>query len=186
MLGFFVKLVSWELRIVFKFRSSHLEVLHKKYLFWKFWKIFTKTPVVGFCFNKIARPVSLNKIGLQCGCFSRNFPKSVKQSFRYIWTAASVINLYLYRYLHIFLVHFHLNHSKSYGCSQVRIIIEIYHITLLFLLFSTYRPEIMSTDNGDLILCRFQLPKSHLAARKFFWLAFHRHATCWLHFRITY
>ena len=48
-------------RIVYNFRSSRLEVLHKKYMFWKFWKVVTKTPVVGSCFNKIARPATVLK-----------------------------------------------------------------------------------------------------------------------------
>ena len=32
---------------IYKFRSSRLEVLHKKSLLWKFWKMFAKTPAVG-------------------------------------------------------------------------------------------------------------------------------------------
>ena len=35
------------MRHVYKFRGSRLGVLHKKYLLWKFWKVFMKTPVVG-------------------------------------------------------------------------------------------------------------------------------------------
>ena len=46
------------MRFVYKFS---LEVSHEKYLFWKFWKFFTKTPVLGSCFNKIARPVTALK-----------------------------------------------------------------------------------------------------------------------------
>ena len=46
------------LSIVYKFRYSHLEGLHKKYLFWKLWKSW---PMVGSCSNNIARPVTLLK-----------------------------------------------------------------------------------------------------------------------------
>ena len=46
----------WEL-----LRSTCLEVLIKKYLFWKAWKIFTKTLVVGSGFDTIARPVTVLK-----------------------------------------------------------------------------------------------------------------------------
>ena len=66
-------------------------------------------------------------------------------------TAASVISLYLYKYLHILPIHFHLNHSKSYGCSQVYVIIGMYHIALVLLLCRTCTLEIMQTDNADLI-----------------------------------
>ena len=94
------------MKIIYKFRNSRLEVLHKKYLFWKFSEVF------------IARPVTVLQIGLHRGCIRGNDPKSVEQSFRYLWTAASVISLYSHRYLHVFPVHFHLNQSKSYGCSR--------------------------------------------------------------------
>ena len=46
------------MRVVYQFRSSRLDVLHKKL---KFWKVFTETPVVGSCFNKIARDVAVLK-----------------------------------------------------------------------------------------------------------------------------
>ena len=49
------------MRIAYKFRSSLLEVLYKKYLFRKVWKVFTETPVMGSCFNKIARLVTVLK-----------------------------------------------------------------------------------------------------------------------------
>ena len=88
------------------------------------------------------------------GYFPGNFTKSVEQSFHYLWIAASLINLYLHRYLHIFPVHFHLNHSKSYSCSQVYIIIGIYYIMSLLLPCFTCRLEIMETDNAELISCR--------------------------------
>ena len=53
---------GWKkMRIVYRFRSSRLEVLHKKYLFWRFWKAFTKTPEEGSCYNKIARPATILK-----------------------------------------------------------------------------------------------------------------------------
>ena len=45
----------------YKFRCSCLEVLHEKYLSRKFWNVFTKALVVGPCFNKIARPVTVLK-----------------------------------------------------------------------------------------------------------------------------
>ena len=32
------------MKIIYKFRNSRLKVLHKKYLFWKFSEVFTKTP----------------------------------------------------------------------------------------------------------------------------------------------
>ena len=47
--------------------------------------------------------------------------------------------------MYIFLVHFHLNHSKSCSYSQLYIIIGIYHITLLLLLCFTCGLEIMQT-----------------------------------------
>ena len=50
------------MRIVYKFRSSRLEVLHKKYLMKTLkvlLKVFMKTPVVESYFNKIARPVTV-------------------------------------------------------------------------------------------------------------------------------
>ena len=80
------------------------------------------------------------KIRLHRDCFPRNFPKFVEWSFRYLWTAASVISLYIHRYIP---VHFHLNNTKSYGCSQLYIIIGIYHITLLISLRFTCRLDIM-------------------------------------------
>ena len=80
------------------------------------------------------------------GCFPGSFPKYVEQSFPYLWTDASVISLYLHRDLHIFPIHFHLNYSKSYGCSQVYMIIGLYHIILLLLLCFTCRFDIMQTD----------------------------------------
>ena len=110
--------------IVYKFGSSCPGVLDKKYLFWKVWNVFTKTLVVGFCFNKIARPVTILKW--------HSTTVVSWESFCYLWTAASVISLYLHRYLHIFPTHFHLNHSKSNGCSQVYIIIGIYHVTSIY------------------------------------------------------
>ena len=102
------------MRIVYKFRSSRLEVLHKTICSENFRKF---SPVVGSCYNKAPRPVTV----LHRGCFPGNFRKSVEQSF--LCEAASVISLYLHRYLHIFPIHFHLNYSKSYGCSQLYIII---------------------------------------------------------------
>ena len=128
------------MRIVYKFRSSRLEVLYKKHLFWKFRKVFTKTPVVGPVLIKLQ---DLKLYGLQRNCFTGNFPKSKEQSIHYLWTAASVISLYLHRYLQIFPIHFLLNHRKSYSCSQVYITIGIYYITLLLLLCFTCRLEIM-------------------------------------------
>ena len=134
------------MRIIYKFRSSSLEVLHKKYLFSKFWKVLIKTPWVGSCFNKIPRHVIVLKQN-----FLGNFPKSLEQLLRYLCTGASVISLYLHRYFHIFPIHSHLNHTKSYGCFQVYIIIAICHSTLLLLLYFTCRIEKMQTDNAELI-----------------------------------
>ena len=42
-------------------QKQRLEVLHKKYLFWKFWNIFTTVPVVVSCFNKITKTVTVLK-----------------------------------------------------------------------------------------------------------------------------
>ena len=128
-------------RIVCTFRGSRLEVLHKNYLFWTCWKVFTKTLVRSY-FNKIVRHVTVLEQDSTTVAFLGIFPKSVEQLFCYLWTA-SVISLYLHKYLHIFPIHFHLNHSISYGCFQVYIIIGIYHITLLILLYFTCRLETM-------------------------------------------
>ena len=45
------------IRIVYKLRSRNLEVLHKQISALKYLKV--KTPVVGSCFNKITRPVTV-------------------------------------------------------------------------------------------------------------------------------
>ena len=71
------------MRIVYKLRGSCLEVLHKKYLFRRCWKVFMKAPAVASCFNKMAKPVT-TKIGLHHSCFPGNFPKPVEQSFHYL------------------------------------------------------------------------------------------------------
>ena len=131
------KMGTWPMRIIYKFRSSRLELLHEKVLFLKFWKVFSKTAMVGSCFNNIAKS-NCTEIVLHCGCFPVTFPKSVKESFRYLRTAASVIGLYLHKYLHIFPIHCHLNNSESYRCSQVYIISGIYHIALLLLMYISY------------------------------------------------
>ena len=53
--------------IAYKFKSSSLEMLHKKYLFRKFCNVFAKTHVGGSCFNKIAGIViNCTKIGINC------------------------------------------------------------------------------------------------------------------------
>ena len=54
-----------------------------------------------------------------------------------------IISIYLPGHLHIFPVHFNLNHSKSYGSSQMYIIIGVYHIILLLLFCVACRPEIV-------------------------------------------
>ena len=100
--------------------------------------------LVGSCLNKTERPVTVLKqnstVGAFCGIV-----------ISYLRTAASVISLYLHRYLHIFPVHFYLNHSESYGYSQVNIIIGIHHIILLVLLCFTCRLEIMQIGISRLI-----------------------------------
>ena len=54
--------------------------------------------------------------------FSWEFSKICTTVILLLWTAASVINLYLHRYLLIFPIYFNLSHSKSYGCSLVYVI----------------------------------------------------------------
>ena len=130
--------------IVYKFRYSCLEVLHKKYLIWKFLESFHENTRRGSCFNKIARHVTVLKYD-SSRPLSWEFTKIPKQFAKTVilWTAASVISLYLRRYWHIFPIHFPLNYSKSYGFSQVYIINEIYHITLMLLLCFICRLEVM-------------------------------------------
>ena len=82
-----------------------------------------------------------SKIVFFHGCFPSNIPKFAEKLFSCLRTAVSVINLYLHRYLRIFPIHFHLNHSKSHGCSHVYMITEIYYITLMLLLCFTCRIE---------------------------------------------
>ena len=129
-------------------RSSCLEVLDKnicseslgkfsqKHLWW--------SPVIINC-----KVFNCTKIGFHRGCFLWNFPKYVEQSFCYYRTAAPLMNLYLHRYQHIFPINFHLHYRKSYGCSEVYIIIGICHIDLLLLLCFTCRLEIMQNNNTD-------------------------------------
>ena len=130
------------LRIVYQFRSSCLKVLHEKYLFSKFLKVFTKTPVVGSCFSKTARSVTVLKQDSTAVVFLGIF-QNLPNSHSITYNSSSVICLYLRRYLHIFLIHFHLSHSKSYRCSQMYIIFEICYITLLLSFCFTCRLEIM-------------------------------------------
>ena len=77
------------------------------------------------------------KIGLHRGCFPRNFPKFQEQLFCYLWTAISGVSLYLHRYFPIFPIHVHLNDSKSYGCSQVSLVIgiDVFHNYLIAFIF---------------------------------------------------
>ena len=100
--------------------------------------------LVGSCFNKTERPVTVLKQDSTVGAFWGIV-------ISYLRTAASVISLYLHRYLHIFPVHFYLNHSESYGYSQVNIIIGIHRIILLVLLCFTCRLEIMQIGISRLI-----------------------------------
>ena len=100
--------------------------------------------LVGSCLNKTERPVTVLKQDSTVGAFWGIV-------ISYLRAAASVISLYLHRYLHIFPVHFYLNHSESYGYSQVNIIIGIHHIILLVLLCFTCRLEIMQIGISRLI-----------------------------------
>ena len=85
-----------------KFRSSRLEVLHKKISVLKILEIFHGNNLGGVLFQENCKVCNCTKIGLHRGCFPGNFPKSVEQSF---WTATSVIGLYLHRYLvHSYLI----------------------------------------------------------------------------------
>ena len=92
------------MRIVYKFRSSRLETCYiKKYAFWKFWKVFLKTLVVGSCFNETAGPVTvLNRTPPRL--FFREFSKICRTVIPLPLNSclcASVISLYLHGYTYL-------------------------------------------------------------------------------------
>ena len=130
----------------------------------------------------------------------------ILRKHRYLWTTASVISLCLHRYLHIFPIHFHINHSKSYCCSQVYIIIEIdisYYLNFT-LFYIDLKPciLIMQTDTtpnsqpnyyltagnsqtGWIVGQDSQITIVEASNSKIVEFAYQRHDTCWLHFKFT-
>ena len=119
-----------------------------------FWEVFSKTIVVGFCFDKIVkrRPVNFIKIVIHHRCYSGNFPKFAEVLLLPVNSCFGNF-LHFPRKVHILLTNFHLNHSKSRDCPQVYVIklamgcFWIYCNTLLLLLGLRCSPEIMLTDN---------------------------------------
>ena len=73
------------------------------------------------------RAYNFTKIELHRDCFPRNFSKSTEYLLCYLCVGAPLIGLYLHRYLRIYRIHFHLNHTKSHDCSQVYVTIGIYY-----------------------------------------------------------
>ena len=106
--------------------------------------------LVGSCLNKTERPVTVLKWDSTVGAFWGIF-QNLENSHQLPENSCFCNQSILHRYLHIFPVHFYLNHSESYGYSQVNIIIGIHHITLLVLLCFTCRLEIMQIGISRLI-----------------------------------
>ena len=135
------------MRIVYKFKSSRLQVLHKNICSENYGEFSWKHQCWG--------PVLIKLQGLSLHQ-NRNPPQLLSQKFYRTVILLHVNSCFCNQPIFAqILVHisnsFQFKPRKCYCCSQLYIIIGIYYVAVLLSLCFTCRLQIMQNDNADLI-----------------------------------